>query len=41
MPEKELPLMAPATGWLYQPFESGGRAGVTVAVGEESSTWMK
>ncbi len=39
MPENEEAVGAPETGWLYQPFESGARAGATVAVGEEVSTW--
>ena len=38
MPENELPCVVGVTAWLYQPFESGGRDGVTVAVGEEVST---
>ena len=37
MPEKELPLTVAATGWLYQPLESGGRDGVTETVGVEAS----
>jgi hypothetical protein len=37
MPEKELPLTDPATGWLNHPFESAARAGVTVTVGVEAS----
>ena len=37
--EKEEAVAAPATAWLYQPFESGARLGATVAVGEEFSTW--
>src|SRR5579884_676111 len=40
MPENELALGAPVTGWLYQPLESGGRDGTTVAVGEGVSTLM-
>ncbi len=35
MPENEVAVGAPETGWLYQPFESGARAGATVAVGED------
>ncbi|HJS94389.1 MAG TPA: hypothetical protein VJ741_09005 [Solirubrobacteraceae bacterium] len=39
MPENALAVGAPVTAPLYQPPESGGRDGTTVAVGEESSTW--
>ncbi len=39
MPENAAALTAPVTVWLYQPPESGGRAGATVAVGDEVSTW--
>jgi hypothetical protein len=38
IPEKELAVTAAVTAWLYQPFESGARAGVTEAVGVEIST---
>ena len=41
MPENAVPLTVAVSGWLYQPVESGGRDGATVAVGEEVSTWMK
>jgi hypothetical protein len=37
IPENELPLNENATGWLYQPLESGGREGAADAVGEEVS----
>jgi hypothetical protein len=30
---------ATPTGWLYQPFASGGRAKLMLAVGVEVSTW--
>ena len=39
IPENELPWKLTLTGWLYQPFKSGGRARVAVAVGVEVSTW--
>jgi hypothetical protein len=38
MPENALPENETATGWLYHPFVSGGRAAVAVAVGDEIST---
>ena len=38
MPEKALPLKETESGWLYQPFESGGRDGIADAVGFETST---
>ena len=38
MPEKELPLTAAVTGWLYQPLESGERAGAAETEGVEIST---
>jgi hypothetical protein len=38
IPEYAPALMAPVTGWLYQPAESAARFGPTVAVGEEVST---
>ncbi len=38
IPEKELPLKEAVTGWLYQPFESGGRDRVAAMVGLEAST---
>ena len=37
--ENEAPVTEEATGWLYQPFESGGREGVTDIVGDEASYW--
>ena len=40
MPENALPPNETATGWLYQPPRSGGRATVTMAVGLEISTWI-
>jgi hypothetical protein len=39
IPENALPWNPTASGWLYQPPESGGRVGVAEAVGEEVSTW--
>jgi hypothetical protein len=36
-PEKELPLTAAVTEWLYQPFESGARAGTAVTAGLDAS----
>jgi hypothetical protein len=39
MPEKALPARATVRGRLYQPFASGGRSGVAVAVGAETSIW--
>src|ERR1700729_1356101 len=39
MPENAVPARVTVTGWLYQPFASGGRSGVAVAVGAETSTW--
>ena len=41
IPENELPANEKETGALYQPLASGGRDGAAVAVGEESSTFMK
>ena len=38
MPEKAVPAKLTETGWLYQPFASGGRSGVAVADGAEIST---
>jgi hypothetical protein len=38
IPEKELPPTPAATGWLYQPPESGGRDGAAETVGVEVST---
>ena len=35
MPEKELPLKETVTGWLYQPFESGGRALAAISRGRD------
>ena len=37
MPEKELPLKDAVTGWLNQPFESGGRDRAPPTVGVEAS----
>ena len=37
IPEKELPLKEAVTGWLYQPFESGGRDRAPPTVGVEAS----
>lgn len=37
MPDTEAPLTAAATGWLYQPLESGGRARTTETAGPEPS----
>ncbi len=34
-----VPLKPTDSGWLYQPFESGPRAGVAVTVGAVSSYW--
>jgi hypothetical protein len=39
IPEKEWPLKAAVTGWLYQPFASGGRARAPPTVGVEASTF--
>lgn len=36
--EKELPPKDAVTGWLYQPFESGGRDSEPPTVGVEAST---
>ena len=38
IPEKDLPLKEAVTGWLYQPFASGGRADAALIVGLEIST---
>ena len=40
MPEKALPWKDTATGWLYQPPESGGREGAAVAVGEGQAQFV-
>ena len=39
MPENELPRKPTASGWLYQPLESGGRSGAPEIVGEDDSTF--
>src|SRR6516165_3510972 len=39
VPEKPCPLNVTPIGWLYQPFESGGRSGTASAVGELTSMW--
>jgi hypothetical protein len=41
MPEKAAPANEKETGWLYQPLQSGARAGATVAVGDDSSTFTR
>ena len=38
IPENELSVSEAATGWLYQPFASAEREGVTEMVGDEVST---
>jgi hypothetical protein len=40
MPEKALPRNLKRSGWLYQPWWSGGRRGTADAVGFEISTLM-
>jgi hypothetical protein len=37
IPENALPERVTVTGWLYQPFTSGGRSGVALALGIEIS----
>jgi hypothetical protein len=39
MPENAVPARETVTGWLYQPFASGGRSGTAVADGLEVSTF--
>ena len=39
VPEKELPLKEAVTGWLYQPFRSGGREGNALMDGADASTF--
>ena len=39
IPEKELPLKGAVTGWLYQPFRSGGREGNALMDGADASTF--
>jgi hypothetical protein len=38
IPENALPWKEIVTGWLYQPFASGGRDGTALAAGDEIST---
>ena len=36
-----MPLADAATGWLYQPFASGGRASASVTFGAVASYWTE
>ena len=38
IPEKDLPMKEAVTGWLYQPFTSGGREGAALTDGTDVST---